>query len=495
VAHDDIKPIVEKGRNCWRISRADCATVIVDAADYYLHIGRAMEAAERRIFIIGWDFDTRIALEPDEQGKGESLGHFFHRLAHERPGREIDVLKWNFGALKQFFRPAAVIWLYRWWRTKRIEMRFDSAHPPGCSHHQKIVVIDDALAACGGIDISTHRWDRGEHRDDDSHRTGPDGKPYGPWHDATMLMRGAVANDLSELGRERWQLATDEELETIEPGDDDWPEGLPVMFKEVDIAISRTHAAYRGTAEVREIERLYLDMIASARRFIYFENQYFTSAKIAACIAARMEEPNPPEIVLVMPRSAEGWLEQAAMDGARLKLMAAIGHKDPGNRFRIYVPVTEGGTDIYVHAKVAVVDDRLLRVGSSNLNNRSMGLDSECDVTIDAALPANRDIGPAITALRHRLLAEHLGCSEEQFAEAERQASSMVDAIEALRGDGKTLELLDMESLGATQEFIAENELLDPESPDAMLDPIAKRGLAKSWARGRAMIGRRFPRR
>ena len=465
--------------------------MIVDAADYYHSIRLAMTEARRRILIIGWDFDTRIALEPDERGKGETLGHFFLRLSRERAGREIDVLKWNFGALKQFLRPAALVWLYRWWRTKNIEMRFDSAHPPGCSHHQKIVVIDDSLAACGGIDISTHRWDRSDHRDDDPHRTGPDGKPYCPWHDATMLMRGPVAADLSELGRERWKNATDEELDAIEPRECSWPAGLPVMFDQVDVAISRTHAAYRDTKEIREIEALTLDMIAAARRFIYFENQYFTSGKIAAAIAARMEEPNPPEIVLVMPRCAEGWLEQVAMDAARLKLMAAIGHKDPGNRFRIYVPVTEGGEDIYVHAKVAIVDDRLLRVGSSNLNNRSMGLDSECDVIIDAGLPANRDTPAAITALRHRLLGEHLGCSDAQFAEAERQASSMVDAIEALRGQGKTLELLDMESLGATKEFIAANELLDPERADAMLDPIARRGLAKSWAKGRAMLAGR----
>jgi phosphatidylserine/phosphatidylglycerophosphate/cardiolipin synthase-like enzyme len=495
VTEPEINPIVVEGRNCWRISRAEGATVIVDAADYYRSIRLAMTEAQRRILIIGWDFDTRIALEPDERGKGETLGHFFVRLVRERPEREIDVLKWNFGALKQFFRPAAVLWLYRWWRTKRIEMRFDSAHPPGCSHHQKIVVIDDSLAVCGGIDISTHRWDRCDHSDDDPQRTGPDGKPYSPWHDATMLMQGPVALDLAELGSERWQVATDEQLEPIRPRHNRWPEGSPTMFKQVDIAISRTHAAYRDTREVREIEQLYLDMIAAARRFIYFENQYFTSAKIAACIAARMEEPNPPEIVLVMPRTAEGWLEQAAMDGARLKLMAAIGHKDQRNRFRIYVPVTEGGADIYVHAKIAIVDDRLLRVGSSNLNNRSMGLDSECDVTIDAALPANQDSGRAITGLRHRLLAEHLGCTEQQFAEAERQASSMVDAIEALRGEGKTLDLLDMEALGATREFIAANELLDPESPDSMLDPIAKRGLAKSWAQGRALFRRKFPAR
>jgi phosphatidylserine/phosphatidylglycerophosphate/cardiolipin synthase-like enzyme len=488
VADDGLRPIVKVGRNCWRISRADRATVIVDAANYYLCIRSAMTEARRRILIIGWDFDTRIALEPDEHGQGETLGHYFLRLSRERAGREIDVLKWNFGALKQFFRPGAIRWLFRWWRTKSIEMRFDSAHPPGCSHHQKIVVIDDTLAACGGIDISTHRWDRSEHCDGDPRRKNPGGKPYGPWHDATMLMRGPVASDLSELGRERWKNATDEDLGPIEPCECSWPEELPAMFGDVDIAISRTHAAYRGTEEIREIEALTLDMIAAARRFIYFENQYFTSAKIAAAIAARMEEPNPPEIVLVMPRTAEGWLEQVAMDAARLKLMAAIGHKDTGNRFRIYVPVTAGGEDIYVHAKIAIVDDRLMRVGSSNLNNRSMGLDSECDVTIDMALPANRDCGPAITALRHRLLSEHLGCSEEQIEEAERQASSMVDAIEALRGEGKTLELLDMESLGATKEFIAANELLDPESSDAMLDPIAKRGLAKSWAKGRALF-------
>lgn len=490
-----MKPIVEGGRNCWRIGRAERATVIVDAADYYHAIGNAMAEAERRILIIGWDFDTRIPLEPDERGKGETLGHFFVRLVREKPRREIDVLKWNFGALKQFFRPAAAFWLYRWWRTRKIEMRFDSAHPVGCSHHQKIVVIDNALAACGGIDISTHRWDQPGHADVDPHRTGPDGKPYGPWHDATMLMAGPVAADLAELGRDRWKLATGETLRKITPAECSWPKPLPVMFEQVDVAISRTHAAYRGTKEVREIEELYVAMIAAAEHFIYFENQYFTSGKIAAALAARLEEPDPPEIVLVMPRSAEGWLEQAAMDGARLKLMAAIGHKDPGNRFRIYVPVTKGGTDIYVHAKVAIVDDRLLRVGSSNLNNRSMGLDSECDVTIDAALPANRDTGKSMTELRHRLLAEHLGCEQKEYAKTEKKLGSMVDAIERLRGKGKTLDPLDMESLGATQEFIAANELLDPESADAMLDPIAKRGLAKSWAEGRAAIGRRFHRR
>jgi phosphatidylserine/phosphatidylglycerophosphate/cardiolipin synthase-like enzyme len=495
MAGKQLQPIVRQGHNCWRIARASEASVIVDAANYYRIIRAAMVAAQKRIFIVGWDFDTRIALDPDENGQGETLGRFFLNLARDKPAREIDILKWNFGALKQFLRPAAVVWLARWWKTESIDFRFDSSHPPGCSHHQKIVVIDDNLAACGGIDISSHRWDTPEHKDHDPRRTGPDGKPYMPWHDATMMMRGDVAAQLAELGRERWSTATKAKLDPIEQCQDDWPKDLPVMFRDVDIAIARTRAAYDDLPEVREIESLYIDMICAAKRFIYFENQYFTSGKIAAAIAARMAEDDPPEIVMIMPRTADGWLEQKAMDGARLKLMRAIGEKDKGNRFRIYVPVTKKRDDIYVHAKVSIVDDRLLRVGSSNLNNRSQGLDSECDVIIDAALAANADTPAAMTVLRHRLLAEHLDVTPKAFAAAEKKHGSMVDAIEALVGTGKSLDLLKMENLDDADEFIASNELLDPESPDAMLDPIAKRGLAQSWARGRAAVGRRLGRK
>ena len=97
-----------------------------------------------------------------------------------------------------------------------------------------------------------------------------------------------------------------------------------------------------------------------------------------------------------------------------------------------------------------------------------------------------------MTALRHRLLAEHLDCTPEDYAAAEKKHGSMVDAIEALTGPGKSLELLTMEKLSDAEEFIASNELLDPESPDAMLDPIDKRGLGKSWAKGQAAIGRQI---
>lgn len=477
-------PIVEVGRNCWRIERAERAAVVVDAADYYHFVREAMEAARHRILLIGWDFDTRISLEPDAHGGGETLGDFMLRLARQNPARTIRLLKWSFGAYKQFLRPRTAWTLWRWQRTRAIEFRFDSAHPPGCSHHQKVVIIDDSLAVCGGIDTSTARWDTNDHLDDDPRRLLPNGKPYGPWHDITMLMDGPVAQAFGELGRDRWQVATSEALGPVADHGDLWPQDIMPMFAGVDVAIARTRAAYEQVAEVREVEALWLDMIAATQRHLYIENQYLTSAKVAAAIAKRMAEPDPPEIVVIMPRTADGWLEQKAMDGARVQLARAIGKIDTGNRFRIYVPVTTGGTDIYVHAKLAIMDDRLLRVGSANLNNRSFGLDSECDAIIDAGLPANRDCGPAMIALRDRLLAEHLACTPEDVAASMAETGSLIASIERLTRPGKRLELLDLEKPGPLDKFIADNELLDPEHPDDFLEPLSERGLKKTWHKG-----------
>lgn len=480
-----LRPIVVPGRNCWRIVACEQASAIVDAAEYF-HVARqAMTAAQHRILIIGWDFDARIVLEPDDGPDSQTLGQFILALARERPERKIDILKWSFGAKKQLLRPSAVWMLWQWQRTRAIAFCFDSAHPPGCSHHQKILVMDDRLAVCGGIDMSVARWDTSEHLDDDPRRRLPDGKPYPPWHDVTMMLQGPVAVALGELGEDRWYRATSRHLPPTPAAQHAlWPQELAVQFADVDVAIARTRAAHGECDEIREIEALYLDMISAAQRFIYIENQYFTSGKLAGAIAERMKEDDPPEIVMVMPRQADGWLEQMAMDAARVRLAREIGKVDHRSRFRIYVPVTAQGNDIYVHAKVAIMDDRLLRIGSSNLNNRSMGLDSECDVVIDAALPRNQGTRDIMAQLRTRLLSEHLGVEPDVFQAAFERSGSLVDAIESLRGKGRTLDLLDLIKPGPMDEFIADNELFDPESPDAFLDPISERGLRKRWQQG-----------
>jgi len=467
--------LFKPGQNCWKVARADRAAVIVDACDYYRVIREAMLQAKKRILIVGWDFDPRITLDrTGDCDPDETLGSFLLNLPRRTPELEILILKWDLGALKTLLRGSAILWVARLAWQKGIRFKLDHAHPTGCSHHQKIVIIDDCFAICGGIDMTSDRWDRPAHADHDPGRVRPNGSEYSPWHDVTMAVDGPAAAALSDIARDRWHRATDERLQTLNLPECVWPEGLQPNFEKHDIAVARNVAAYRDWPAVKEVEALFVDMIERAERFIYAENQYFTSPVIAAAIIRRLEQPDPPEIVMVQPLSADGWLEQVAMDGARVRLAQVIGPHDRGNRFRIFTPKTEEGEDIYVHAKVMIVDDKVLRVGSSNLNNRSLGLDSECDLALEADEGAAHE---AIATLRTRLIAEHLGAEPAEVAASFERTGSLLATIEELRRPGRSLVPLPMEEPSEAAEFIADRELLDPKSPDLMFEGMTHKSL------------------
>lgn len=468
----------------WRYVRASRAHVVVDAAAYFALMREAMLRARQQIVLIGWDFDTRIHLgsgrrwwnKPSRRTHPARLGAFIVWLCARTDDLRIHVLKWNFGALKFIFRGSMILDLIRWLRHPQIKLRLDSAHPLGCSHHQKIVVIDDRFAVCGGIDMTSCRWDTREHRDDDPRRRGPNRKPYGPWHDLTMMVEGDAALALGELARERWVQSGGQPLVPCRPQvHSPWPSKLDGEFHDVEIGIARTRSGWRDIAEVHEVEALFVEHINRAKRFIYAESQYFASRAIAEAIAARMAEPDPPEIVLINPLTAEGWLEVVAMDGARVRLCHAIGERDRLNQFRIYIPYTAGGTPIYVHAKVMIVDDEIVRIGSSNMNNRSLGLDSECDLFIDAARPGNAHAVEPIRRLRISLIAEHCGISQDQ-AEAElEQHGSMIAMIAAHDHPAARLRPFVLRELTDAEKTVADSALLDPERPEEMFEPIHRR--------------------
>jgi phosphatidylserine/phosphatidylglycerophosphate/cardiolipin synthase-like enzyme len=477
-------------QSVWRYARATRAHVVIDAAAYFELMQDAMLKARQRIFLIGWDFDSRIHLGggrrwwnlPRRRRFPARLGAFIVWLVNRAPALEVRLLKWNLGALKFLLRGTMIIDVARWWLNQSIDFKFDAAHPIGCSHHQKIAVIDDRFAVCGGIDMTSDRWDTPEHIDEDRRRRRPNGKPYGPWHDVTMMLEGDVAGALGDLGRQRWEVAGGGAMEPCTPQDETaWPDDLAAEFNDVEVGIARTRAQYGNCGELREIEELFVEQICRARHLIYAESQYFASRRIAEAIAARLKEPEPPEIVLVNPLSADGWLEQAAMDSARVRLLHAIGEDDHARRFRVYVPMTARGAAIYVHAKLMIVDDEIIRVGSANMNNRSMGLDTECDVFIDAARPGNAHIVPAITGLRHALLAEHCGVPIERMVDLLEQHGSMAGAVDSLaRTDaakGKRLEPFVLRPLTDAEKAIADGGWLDPERPDEIFEPIGKRGL------------------
>jgi phosphatidylserine/phosphatidylglycerophosphate/cardiolipin synthase-like enzyme len=474
------------GENCWRIEQAEQVAVIVDAEEYFRVARTAMMNARRRIMLIGWDFDARIRLGSAEEAPGvpQKVGPFISWLVDRNPDLEVYLLRWDLGALKIFFRGRTIFRFIRWMWHRRIHTRLDSVHPTGASHHQKIVVIDDCFAFCGGIDMTDERWDTCAHRDDDPDRKGANGRPYKPWHDATTALDGDAAAALGEHGRARWKSSGGAALEPVTGLCASWPDGLEAHFRDVGVAISRTAPEMPGCEAVLEIERLYLDQIARAERFIYAESQYFASRKIAVAIARRLDEPDGPEIVIVNPLSAQGWLEPIAMDSARARLMKALRARDVRGRLRMYHPVTKAGAPIYVHAKILIVDDAVIRIGSSNMNNRSLRLDTECDVTVDAGLPGNDAARLGIAGTRDRLLAEHLDVPVATIRDRLAETGSLIATIEALRGAGKTLCPYELPEIGKVEKWLADNEVLDPEGPQEMFEAFGKRDLFRGLRKG-----------
>ncbi|MEO6359141.1 MAG: phospholipase D-like domain-containing protein [Sphingomicrobium sp.] len=479
--------MLDVGRNCWRIARAERAALIVDAADYFRLARDAMLGARSQILLIGWDFDSRIPLSREEQDEAPTeLGAFLSWLPKNRPELQIYILKWDIGAINLLGRGTTVLRIARWAASRNITFKLDGAHAVGASHHQKMLVIDDQLAFCGGIDMTADRWDTRGHCDDDEGRRRPTtGRRYKPWHDATMAVDSAAARALGDLARERWKAAGGAEIAPPTSQHQPWPAKLEPMFRDVDVAISRTRGAYDEVGGIREIEALFLDQIQRASTFVYAENQYFSSRVIAEAIAKRLGEDDPPEFVIVNPRSGQGWLDDEAMSSARALLIDKVRKADRHGRFKIYSPVTAGGDDIYVHSKILIVDGERIRVGSANMNNRSMGLDSECDLTIDTALAANTTSGEAILTMLADLLGEHLGVSPSEVRIRIDQSGSLIGTIEDLRGAGRSLVPLEVETPNAVEARIATSELLDPESAGDEFEPLARPGLLGRFGFGR----------
>jgi phosphatidylserine/phosphatidylglycerophosphate/cardiolipin synthase-like enzyme len=468
------------GETCWRIERAEKFACIIDAAAYFSHVKASMLRARHRIMLIGWDFDARMTFERGVKtlpGPNQ-LGTFLYWMLWKRPTLDIYLLRSNLRLLPAFddvwfgLTPVPVL---NQITSRRIHFATDGAHPAGAVHHQKIVIVDDAVAFSGGIDLTAARWDTSAH-EHDSRRRGS----YGPRHEVSAAVDGAAGRALGEQARSRWQIATDQTLAPVDAKHATWPAKLDPLLRDVDVGIALTLPELDGRDEVREVERLNLAAIAAARHTIYVENQYLAARRIVDALATRLAEDDGPEVVIVLPRRGNNRLERETMDGARHRLIQVLWEADEHRRLGIYWPETDGGTPIYIHSKVMVVDDRLLRIGSSNLNNRSMGFDSECDVAVEADPDSSDDdeVRRHITSVRHRLVSEHLGVSSGELETATLECRSLLQAVEALRAKGRKLQPFTEQTVADEASPLAENDLVDPDHVPRSLVQSVQRFIA-----------------
>jgi phospholipase D1/2 len=457
--------LFDPGRNCWKVTRARRAALLVDGDDYFRAFMAAAERAQRSIVILGWDFNSRTLLARDG-GDHVVLGDFLNSLVRRNRRLRIRILDWDFPMVFGVDREFPLLFGAAWKPHRRVQLRYDNTHPTIGSHHQKIVVIDDAVAFSGGLDLTCRRWDTREHRADDPRRLSDD-EPYPPFHDVMMAVDGDAARALGDVARERWRLAVGKRFDPVTIAGDPWPPALKPDLSDVDVAISRTVPLTETTTEVREVETLFFDMIARAKRTIYIENQYFTSHKLGDALAERLAEPGGPEVVVVSRLLSHGWLEEHTMHVLRTRLVKLLRAADREGRFRIYYPHVPGLKDetcLDVHTKVMVVDDEWLRVGSANFSNRSMGMDTECDLTVEAR--GRAEVARVAREFRDGLVAEHLGVEPARVeAEVERRGS-LAAALEALRTEGRSLRPLEDPEWSDAVVSIA--EITDPERPVSM---------------------------
>jgi phosphatidylserine/phosphatidylglycerophosphate/cardiolipin synthase-like enzyme/membrane protein YqaA with SNARE-associated domain len=469
--------LLRPGYNCWAVARAERVALLIDAADYFKAFYLAALRAKRSIVILGWDFNsqTRLHFDPVEpNGPPALLGDFLNYLVRRRHGLHVHVLNWDYPMVFGADREFPPLYGFGWTPARRVHLRYDDTHPVAGSHHQKIAVIDDSVAFLGGIDLTVRRWDNPEHAPRDPRRTAY-GKPYPPFHDLMVALDGDAARSLAALARERWLNATGQRLKPVTfrgVDNDPWPSALEPDLGGVEVGIARTIPPCGEIAAVREVERLYLDMIATASSTIYIENQYFTAPRIAAALEKRLGEPNGPEVVLVLRLLSHGWLEEHTMHILRTRLIERLRKSDRYGRFHVYYPHVPGldqGCCLDVHSKMMIVDDRVLRVGSANLCNRSFGLDTEADVAIEAR--GRQRVAAVIRGFRDRLLAEHLNVEIERLTTEIDNAGCLHGAIAALATEGRSLRELD--SLPEWSDAVLSvAAVADPEEPiafDALL--------------------------
>jgi len=474
--------ILAPEKNCWRVEHADRVSMLVDGANYFHAFRECAKHAERSILIIGWDIDGSFKLErePVDDGLPVNLRDFLDNLARRREQLQIHVLDWDFSMIFAVDREWLPAYKLDWTTHERLHFRLDDHYPPGASHHQKIVVIDDRVAFAGGLDFALGRWDTPEHQADDPRRRDTDGPVPQPYHDVQLMVSGAIAGALGTLARERWHTATGQQLDApgLNGDHDPWPDAVSPDLVDVAVGIARTFPKYEDQQAVREIEQLLIDAIAAAQKTIYIENQYFTSHSIGDALAKRLDEEQGPEIVIILPQQTVGWLSQNTMDVLRERLLKRLQATDRNRKLRVYFPHVPGLEKqcINVHSKILVIDDELLRIGSSNFNNRSMGLDTECDLAIEAG--GETRIREKIAAMRNRLLGEHLDASAEDVAGALTQHHSIIRAIDALCTSKRSLRPFEFRVSAELDALVPDSRIADPGSPiDA--DQLARQFVAE----------------
>ena len=366
--------------------------VLVDGAEALAAIAAAIESARSSVWLAGGFFSPDFRLRVDSETTVRDL-------LMDLAGRlDVRLLAWAGAPLPLFHPDRSEVRQMRdeFATGTQIRVALDSRERPMHCHHEKLVIVDGAVAFVGGIDLTAYagdRLDRGEH---------PARGSLG-WHDAATRIAGPAVTDVAEHYRLRWREVTGEQLPE--------PPALQAADGDTELQIVRTvpekiyDALPRGEFSILES---YLAGLRSAERLIYLENQFLWSPEIVDVLADKLRNPPDPRfrLLVLLPAKPNNGADDTRGQLGRLAEAASAGPE----RF-LACTLHQRGDDakpVYIHAKIGIVDDRWLTIGSANLNEHSLFNDTEMNVVC---------ADPAIArTTRLRLWSEHLECSLDDVA-------------------------------------------------------------------------------
>lgn len=442
-----MKRILRPGHNCSSLERVTGAGLLIDGEDYYRAFYQAAGSARKTIMIAGWQFDSDVRLlrgrEERRAGRDVRLLPFLDSLCERNRELEVYILAWDFSIFFSLDHQWVQRWLFNWSTNDRLHFQFDSVHAIGASHHLKLVVIDGVLAFAGGLDICSRHWDGRDHAAVNMERWDGNGAPYEPYHDVQAYITGPPAQGLSEYFRNRWLFAGGRDFGHRPPAEGvsfDIGHAVPIAAGEVAISYTQARLPSPPLERIQEIKFLYADALSAAEEIIYIENQFFSSRWVYSSLLKRLNAPEMPrlQVVIVLPKRFNAFLEEMTLAVAQVSILRSLvgAAARNGHSLGIYYASShdEEGSEVqtYIHSKVLIIDDRFLSVGSANLSNRSMSLDTELNLSWEAWSPGHIELADSIRRIRADLLAEHTGLTERAHRRRLEKTEGLVDYLEGL---------------------------------------------------------------
>ena len=480
------RPLLIPGETCATTVENTRGGLLVDGRDFYRAFYQAACKAEHTILMAGWQFSSGVELIRGEDATScdlpTKLVDLLTELCKRKPDLHVYMLPWDSSPIFTFEREPLQRLKFRLKGHKHIQWKMDNCHPPGASHHQKLITIDRAIAFVGGMDVCDSRWDDRKHAAHVKERVSGS-KEYTPYHDVQAYLTGDAVDVLRGWFCERWLHASGEKLDLADCPRTSIDIKPTFEVSAPRVALARTWPKMETHREIRELWHLHARAIGSAKHLIYIENQYYSSDEITQALVTRMrsDQENQLEIVLVLPQKSAGFKERISIGVYQQRIfekLTAVAART-GHQLGVYYHCAsgpDGDVPVFIHAKVLAVDDRFLLVSSANLSNRSMGFDTELGLAWETPEPSD-----SLRAARLDLLGEHCGLDAHGAEGILGPTAGLVARLDELaRGKQHHLRIhrrnVDEKPGWLLAKFIPDETPFDPDDPKSFTEALPEPG-------------------